>query len=230
MQHWAGHMAPSWFPEQPEVREEQQLPPGTASFPPHHCSAQPQSPCSVSPITFIYRSVRFLPHLPCQPPKTASPCLLQCVMSLHCPPSSGSIHWSELLQHQHPVPSDDSSMQPSYHHFQPHGNWRDILLPWEQLPAALAIPPTVLNLHTLPHLWIIPSSQSQPVHLTIHSSLPHHTAITEKIVPEESIFQHLTIHFALCFEIKNDSCKDIASLTPKKQFLNISITRTLNNP
>lgn len=49
-----------------------------------HCSAQPESPYSVSPVTFtfIYRSVRFLPHVPCQPPKTPSPCFLHSVWCL----------------------------------------------------------------------------------------------------------------------------------------------------
>lgn len=49
-----------------------------------HCSAQPESPHSLSPLTFtfLYRSVRFLPQTPCQPPKTSSPGFLHSVWCL----------------------------------------------------------------------------------------------------------------------------------------------------
>lgn len=83
------------------------------------------------------------------------------VRSVNSPETGGSlpgtsIHQKQCLlmqifreaQIQKCLREHDFSMQPSYHQFQPHGNWRDILLPWEQLPAASAMPPTVLNLHT----------------------------------------------------------------------------------
>lgn len=114
-------MALSWLPER---TEEQQLSPGTAFFTPHHCSAQPQSPYSVFPITFtfIYWSVRFFaPYAMPGSQNFISLLPTQRVMSLHCLSSSGSVHCTQLLQHQHPFPSADSSMQPSYHQCQPLG-------------------------------------------------------------------------------------------------------------
>lgn len=126
---------------------------GTASFPPHHCFAQPESPFSVSPITFtsIFRPVRVLLHMPCQPPKTSSPCFLHSVWYLstvlHLQGQSTALSFSSTnIQFQVMMIPPCNPLISSFS----HGNWRDILLPWEQLPAASAMPPTV-NLHILLH-------------------------------------------------------------------------------
>lgn len=148
--------------------------PTPALQPLHPAQPVPESPYSVSTVTFTfsYSSVRFLPQTSYQPPKTLSPCFLPSMMSLHCPTSSVSTHCSQLLQCQHP-----GTMQPLiYHQFQPLENcpfakWTSqYLLPQEQLPVASLLSPTVLYLHILFHPWTIPSPQQQ--YLTTHSHHP----------------------------------------------------------
>lgn len=152
----------------------------------------------------------------------------QCVMSLHCPPSSGSTHCIWLLQHQCPVPSDVLPCNPLITTFSPMGTGGTSCCPGSSCQQPQ---------QCLPQSWIFTPSftprqlpQSQPLYLTVHSSPPqqfsHHTHWKDHSWRE--YFSTSKNIFCSFFEIKNNSCKDVASLTPKKQFL--STKRTLNNP
>lgn len=110
----------------------------------------------------------FLPHMPCQPPKTSSPCFLHSVWCLstvfHLQAqstalsfSSTSIHFPVLIPPCNPLITSVSPWELQGHP-----------AALEQLPAASAMSWSF----TLFHLWTTSSPQSQPVYLTIHPSPP----------------------------------------------------------
>lgn len=141
--------------------------------PASHCSAQPQSPYSVFPFTFtfIYRSGRFLPHMPCQPPKTSSPCFLHSVwclstvLHLQDQPtalsfSSTNIQFPVMILPCNPLTTTFSPMGPGGTSCCPGNSCQQ---PQQCLPQSWILTPSFAP-RQLP--------QSQPVYLTAHSSPP----------------------------------------------------------